>query len=102
MHDVWIELRANDLLKDITVLKATFRVKPFKQLQDKGILVDRYPNLPVLESLTFRLIFEVFICDDIVFELCHCTSLTFQKADVLEELTNSDRCNDVENVLFFA
>ena len=78
MNDISIELRANDLFEDFTVLRVTFRVKPIKQLLDKFILVGRYPNLPVLERLSLRLFGEIFICDDIVFELTHSTSLTFQ------------------------
>ena len=76
-HDVWIELCADDHMEDFTVLRVTFRVKPIEQLLDKGILVKRYPNLPVLESLSLRLINEVLVCDDIVFELWYCTFLTF-------------------------
>ena len=70
---------------------ATFWVKPIKQLLDKRILVNQYSNLPELGSLIMRLFFEVFICDDIVFELCHCASLSFKEADTLQKFTNSDR-----------
>ena len=56
----------------------------------------------MLDSLTLRLFVEIFICDEIVFELRHCTSLSFEEADFFEEFTNSDRSYDVEYVLFFA
>ena len=102
VHDVAIELFAKDFMEDFTVMKATVRVKPIEQLLDKRIFVDRYPNLPVRERLTLRLFGEVLICDDIVFELRHCTSLTFQEADLLEELTHPGRCNDVKDVPLFA
>ena len=88
-------------MEDFTVLRVTFGVKPIEQLLDKGILVERYPNLPVLESLSLRLFGEVLICDDIVFELRYCTSLTFQEADFFEEFTYSGRRNNVKDVLFF-
>ena len=102
MHDVSIELYACHLMKNFKVLRATFRVKPIKQLHDKGILVYRYPNLLVLENLNLRLFGEVFICDDIVFELCNCASLTFQEADFLEELAHSGRSNNLKYVFLFA
>ena len=82
-------------MEDFKVLGVSFGVKSIEQVLDKGIPVDRYPNLLVLESVSLRLFCEVLICYDKVFELRHCTSLPFQEADFLEEFTHSGRSNNV-------
>ena len=99
---ILIKTNTSHLIEDLSVFRATLRVKTLKQLLKKNILIDGLFNLPVITFSCLCLISQVLVSDDIVVELRDCAFLTLQKAGIKKERTQSVQTNNVKNIVLLA